>query len=349
MKGIALIVCLFSFFAAYSQAIISFEESVYDFGNIKEVDGPVFHDFVFVNRGNAPVLIKNVESSCGCTSPEWSKQPVLPGKTGYIRTIFDPKDRPSYFDKTITVSSNAQPAVVELKIRGNVEPRVRTVLDEYPYEQASGLRLPLDHISLMKVKKGESKQIAIRFYNNSGKKVTVGFSGLPAHVKISVVPEVVNAKEMGTLNVVYDTRNTGEYGLNEEEVVMVVDGKKYPTRLSAFVEEDFSGVDKVQAPVVQVEKKYYNFGILPQGQQARFVYKISNSGKRPLKIHRFYTNDNRLSVKVPEKELQPGAAMDIVVETVKGAGKGKLSGVISVITNSPGNPDMSLRFYGEIK
>lgn len=62
------------------------------------------------------------------------------GQTGFVKAIFDPKDRPGYFDKTITVFSNAKTPIVELKIKGTVEGRTRTVLDEYPYELASGLR-----------------------------------------------------------------------------------------------------------------------------------------------------------------------------------------------------------------
>lgn len=349
MRGLLFIVCFFSFLTGYSQAVIRFEQKVHDFGNIKEIDGPVAYDFIFVNDGKAPILIKNVESSCGCTSPEWSKQPVLPGQKGFIKATFDPKDRPSHFDKTITVYSNAQPAVVELKIKGNVEARTRTVLDDYPYELPSGLRLPVDHISLMKVKKGEVKQMAIGVYNNSGKKQKVAFVGLPAHIKMQIQPEEIEVKGLASLNVSYNAALYGEYGLNEETVTLLVDGKKYPTRLSVFVEEDFEKTDRATVPQMQAEKKYYNFGVVSADQSARFVYKLTNTGKSVMKIHRVYTNDKRLHLGNYAKEVQPGASVELPVETVKGAEKGKLSGIVSVITNCPDAPETSLRFYGEIK
>ncbi len=349
MRGLFFIVCFFSFLTGYSQAVIRFEQKVHDFGNIKEIDGTVSYDFIFVNDGKAPILIKNVESSCGCTSPEWSRQPVLPGKKGFVKATFDPKDRPSHFDKTITVYSNAQPAVVELKIKGNVEARTRTVLDDYPYELPSGLRLPVDHISLMKVKKGEVKQMVIGVYNNSGKKQKVTFVGLPAHIKMQIEPEEVDIKGLASLNVSYNAGMHGEYGLNEETVTLLVDGKKYPTRLSVFVEEDFEKTDRVTAPQIQAERKYYNFGTVSADQSARFVYKLTNTGKSVLKIHRVYANDKRLRIGNYAKEVQPGATVELPVETVKGAEQGKLSGIISVITNCPSSPETSLRFYGEIK
>ena len=126
MKVLLSIVFLFASLATFSQAVINFSNRAHDFGTIKEVNGAVSYDFEFVNAGTAPILIKNVESSCGCTSPQWSRQPVLPGQKGFVKATFDPKDRPGFFDKTITVYSNAKPTVVELKIKGTVEGKART-------------------------------------------------------------------------------------------------------------------------------------------------------------------------------------------------------------------------------
>lgn len=326
-----------------------FEKELHDFGTIKETDGPVAHNFQFTNTGNAPILIKSVEASCGCTSPEWSRQPVLPGKTGFIKATFDPKDRPGFFNKSITVSSNAKNAQIELEIKGTVEARTRTILDEYPYELPSGLRLPYDHLSLLKVKKGEEKTATYGVYNNSGKTVAVSFPGLPPHIRISIAPQQIEAKKTATLKASYNTALHGEYGLNEEIVTLLVDGKKYPLRVSVTIEEDFSKTDRAQAPDITVDKKYTNFGQATGDRQASFLYKITNSGKAPLKIHRIYTNDNRVTAEISVRELKPGESADVKATTTKGAKPGKVACLISVITNSPANPDTGLRFYGEIK
>lgn len=346
--GLLTVVLFFMVSMAYSQAVVHFREQLHDFGTIKEADGPVSYDFVFDNRGTAPILIRNVESSCGCTSPEWTRQPILPGKTGYVRATFDPKDRPGYFDKTITVFSNAQ-SVVELKIKGSVEGRTRTVLDEYPYELASGFRLPLDHISLMKVKKGEAKAMTYSIYNNSGKKASVSFADIPAWLKIGIDPVQVDAGKTSSLKVACNSALIGDYGLTEAWIGMVVDGKRYPLKVSVFVEEDFAGTDMALAPVLNAEKKYYNFGTLTRPEKAQYTYKLTNSGKSVLKIHRIYANDPRLKISCTTKELKPGETAEIKAETGGNTEAGKLSGVISVISNSPLNPDLSLRFYGEIK
>lgn len=349
MKGIFSVIFLFSFFSVFSQAVIQFDERVHDFGSIKEVDGPVAYHFEFVNAGTSPVLIKNVESSCGCTSPEWTKQPVLPGKRGFVKATFDPKDRPGYFDKTITVYSNSRTAVVELKIKGTVEGKTRTILDDYPYELASGLRLPLEDISFMKIHKGLSKQIQMGVLNNAGKPVSVSFVALPAHLQMSIEPGQIPNKGQSVIRASYHTALHGDYGLNREQVTMLVDGKKYVLPVSVYIEEDFAEVNTATAPAVEVDKKYYNFGQTASAQSATFTYQLKNTGKSPLKIRRIYSNDERVVATAAKSELQPGETAAVVVKTVAGADKGKVTAMVSVITNSPATPDLKLRFYGEIQ
>lgn len=349
MKGLFLGMFMFLCYTAFPQSVIQFDTKVHDFGSIKEVDGTVSYNFEFVNRGNAPILIKNVESSCGCTSPEWTRQPVLPGKTGYVKATFNPKDRPGFFDKTITVYSNARTAVVELKIRGTVEGKTRTVLDDYPYELPSGIRMPLEEISLMKARKGETKTGNIPILNNAGKQIMVRFADVPAHIRISMEPQQVANRANATIKASYNTALHGEYGLNREDVTMIVDGQKYQLPVSVYVEEDFKGVDPTTAPAIEVDKKYYNFGQTAASQVASFSYQIKNTGKAPLKIRRIYGNDGRITAEVAKKELQPGETASVVVKTVSGAEKGKMTAVVSVISNSPATPELKIRFYGEIK
>jgi hypothetical protein len=99
---------------------IEFEELVHDFGTIAQ-GGDGTYEFVFKNAGKDPLIINNVKSSCGCTKPEWSAEPVKKGqkssvKVGYNTRLVGP------FTKTITVYSNATNATVTLTIKGAVLP-----------------------------------------------------------------------------------------------------------------------------------------------------------------------------------------------------------------------------------
>lgn len=106
---------------AQKKAVISTEDTLYDFGTIKEADGKVSHTFIIKNDGDAPLMLTRVIASCGCTTPEWTKEPIAPGKTGEITITFDPKDRPGPFTKPVSVYSNGKTGSYILTIRGTVE------------------------------------------------------------------------------------------------------------------------------------------------------------------------------------------------------------------------------------
>jgi hypothetical protein len=104
-KSLLFIVILFPFWV-FSQPNISFINETHDFGEV--VEGKVAtHEFVFTNTGNAPLIIQNVQASCGCTSPFWTKEPVMPGKTGTIKASYNSAGRPGPFTKSLTITSNA--------------------------------------------------------------------------------------------------------------------------------------------------------------------------------------------------------------------------------------------------
>jgi hypothetical protein len=97
----------------------------HDFGTLPE--GPAaIYEFQFKNTGKEPLIIQNASASCGCTTPTWSKDPVLPGKTGKITVQYNTQGRPGPFTKTIFIQSNA-PAQggkdrYEIYIKGTVTP-----------------------------------------------------------------------------------------------------------------------------------------------------------------------------------------------------------------------------------
>ena len=102
------------------KAVISAETTKFDFGTIKEADGKVSHTFEISNTGNKPLVITRVIASCGCTTPEWPKEPIAPGKTGNIKVTFNPEGRPGPFSKTISVYSNGKVGSFIMSIRGEV-------------------------------------------------------------------------------------------------------------------------------------------------------------------------------------------------------------------------------------
>ena len=108
----------FSINAQDKVAKIKFKTDTVDYGTIeKGADG--LRIFEFTNTGDAPLIVTKVTSSCGCTVPKWSQDPILPGKTGEIQVKYD-TNRVNPIRKTITVISNADTPTVALKIKGEV-------------------------------------------------------------------------------------------------------------------------------------------------------------------------------------------------------------------------------------
>ena len=119
---LVLFIAFLGFTLVHSQEMkpeISFEKTVIDYGTVNKGDNGI-REFVFRNSGNAPLIISNVKSTCGCTIPKKPEKPILPGESEKIQVKYDTK-RVGFIRKSITVTSNAasSPTTI-LKIKGQV-------------------------------------------------------------------------------------------------------------------------------------------------------------------------------------------------------------------------------------
>ncbi|MEI2273896.1 DUF1573 domain-containing protein [Sphingobacterium sp. ML3W] len=108
--------------AAAQLGKIEFAESAFDFGQVKE-GAEVKHTFVLKNTGDAPVILSKVTASCGCTQPEFSKSPILPGGTSDIRVTFKSEGQVGKQQKIITIQSNASNGMTTVQLKGEVLPK----------------------------------------------------------------------------------------------------------------------------------------------------------------------------------------------------------------------------------
>ena len=106
---------------AMAQAEIKFEKITHDFGKFSEKSPVVNCVFNFENVGDAPLVINQAIASCGCTVPEYTKEPVQPGQKGEIKVTYNGKGkRLGRFSKTITVHCNGKQEMVRLMIEGEM-------------------------------------------------------------------------------------------------------------------------------------------------------------------------------------------------------------------------------------
>lgn len=97
-----------------------FEVEEYNFGTIRQGD-IVNYDFAFVNSGKKPLIITEAHGSCGCTVPQFPKDPIKKGEKAVIKVTFNSAGKMGMQDKTVTLSSNAATATKVLHIKGTVE------------------------------------------------------------------------------------------------------------------------------------------------------------------------------------------------------------------------------------
>ncbi|MBT8220674.1 MAG: DUF1573 domain-containing protein [Bacteroidia bacterium] len=100
-------------------AKMKFVETTFDFGNIEEGQ-LVEHNYTFTNTGIAPLTITNARSTCGCTVPEWPKEPIAPGQSGSIEVVFNSRGKKAKQNKPITIIANTHPQQTVVYLRGNV-------------------------------------------------------------------------------------------------------------------------------------------------------------------------------------------------------------------------------------
>lgn len=105
----------------YAEA--TFLTKSYDFGTIKEANGPVTCTFEFTNTGDKPLLIIDATASCGCTKPEYPSKPIKPGKKGKIKVTYSPIGRAGAFKKTVKIKTNGKERSTVLRIEGTVIPK----------------------------------------------------------------------------------------------------------------------------------------------------------------------------------------------------------------------------------
>ncbi len=98
---------------------MTFAIDEYDFGKVKAGE-QVTHEYPFTNTGKENLIISNAKGSCGCTVPQWPKEPIAPGKTGVIKVVFDSKSKSGPQSKRVTITANTNPPQSFLTIKGEV-------------------------------------------------------------------------------------------------------------------------------------------------------------------------------------------------------------------------------------
>lgn len=350
------LICMLPFLGMHAQtkdANISFDTEVHDFGKIQEADGTVTVNFAFTNTGSLPLMIKQVHASCGCTSPNWSKEPVLPGKKGFVSATYNPANRPGPFAKTISVVSNATTPNKVLTIKGEVIPKPKSLEDIYRFSMDK-IRLKTNHMSFSRVAKGKAGSQSVEIVNVSDKPVKVSFNRVPVHLTISANPEVLDPGQKGVILGTYDASLKDDWGFLVDRVDVLLDGEsKSSNRLtvSATIEEDFASMtaeERANAPKIAFSENTFEFDEIKQGEKVEHVFTITNNGKSDLIIRKVKASCGCTAVNPKDKVIAAGGSTTMKV-IFNSAGKvGKQNKTITVISNDPAHSRSILWVKGTV-
>lgn len=195
---------------AMAQPKIEFKEIIHDFGTVTEGEKPSYK-FVFTNTGDEPIVLTSVKPSCGCTTPSWPKEPVLPGKTGEITATYNSQGRPGAFYKSITVVSNVDEKPTYIKIKGVV---VKSNTVQYTAEQLENspiITLDKKEYFFGNVEKGKPNKYSFKVTNTG--KSDLKITGLSAGchcVDYTLDKPVIKPGETAFIEVSYAAKNMGD-------------------------------------------------------------------------------------------------------------------------------------------
>lgn len=344
-------ILIFSLFRLQAQdsvrtTVIEFEKTTHDFGTVNE-EGAITYEFKFTNKGTAPLTITSVRASCGCTTPGWTKEAVMPGKTGVVTAQYNTVNRPGVFNKNLTVISNTEPAMTMLYIKGNVLPKVKTPEELYPRKMGN-IRTFSDHIYLGRVTTKEPFVKEVTLFNAGQEPVTFSAPDLPKHIEVSFSPQTVRPNEKSILKMTYHAGKRNELGPVDDQLTVVTnepsDNKKV-FQVSADINEYYpllSGEEAANAPKLSLGKSIVDLGSVKANTPETAEIEITNNGKQELTVKKIRSGAAYITVKPANMQIKAGQTAKVKI-TYKSDGKMGLDNqFIWIYSNDPAQPTQTL-------
>ena len=341
---------------AFAQDNLDFDNPDFDFGTIEEMGGPVDHKFTFVNRGLEPVTIVAVQASGGCTTPDWSKEPVAPGESGYIMARYNPMNRPGAFRKSLKVTTSIPTLKKTLYIKGSVNPKPRTIADDLPTKM-DGIRVQYRSFNFGKIKNNEPIRKSFDVYNDSEEVISFIEDKIeaPKFIQVAYEPVSLQPREKGKIWVTYDPGQVGELGFNSSKLSLYTseaDGKHLKQfNVLSTVEEYFppmSEEELAKAPRLAFDKTAHNFGKMEKDTAAETEFFLTNKGQESLNIRLAKSNCGCTVVDLDKEDIKPGETVKMKVKFDSKGRRGRQYKTVTVFSNDPTAPTQVISIRAEV-
>lgn len=338
MKKIILI-CFSILCSLFSQAeVLEFKQKKFDFGEIKEKDGKVKHIFEYTNTNDKPVVILGVRSSCGCTIPSYSREPIKPNKTGQLEVTFNPHRRPGNFHKTITVNTNLGKEV--LAITGKVIPKPKSIQDEFPIYK-SGLRFKDDNLHFGLVIHNDVKTEYFSIYNDSKEDLKINFIKVPKHITINY-PKVLKPKKTELIEISYSAKEKKDWGFVLDNLLFTVNKEKNSIGITANIVDNVPST--INAAKLMVDRRFVNLGKQKVGTKLSQTIKIKNKGESNLYLRKIKAFDKFLTYNLQKDFLKPGEEANLEVNITVPDARRSVYSKLQIVSNDPTSWTTTIRF-----
>lgn len=346
MKPIISILCWLSCISGWTQQPepLLFRESVWDFGTIREENGPVEHEFFFRNASGNTVTITNVTTSCGCTTPTWTEGPIEAGRNGSIKVRFDPDGRPGYFSKEVSITTEPPARSIILVIKGGV------VIGHHPpghrLEHANGnLRTHTGTLQMGKIFINKPPATNSFRLENSGKKtIQITKVIVPAHIQ-ATYPHELRSGEQGILTLRYDAHRRNTFGYVSDMLTMVTNDPISPEKsyvVTASVQEHFEPVHPSksrQVPRLVISSKEVVLAdSIAADSEIDFMVKLTNTGGSDLHIRAIVPNCPCISTEASPRKIEPGKSAMLAMRFSPNGRTGNQFKAVLLYTNDPYEP-----------
>lgn len=331
-----------------------FNQKIHDFGSIKEDGGSVSTEFTFINNSGRPIKILNVRPSCGCTTPDWTRDVIDAGKSGVVKASFDPRGRAGFFTKTITVTTDYSATNIILQIKGNVETKATVIAPSFNVVNGSlSTKVSTFNLGKLFINK-EPSDVGFELKNTGKQVLTFKEYKAPAHVKAKM-PNALKPGEVGYLVLQFDARTRNQYGFASDNIELVTDDAENPIKafsVFATIEEYFPPLTAealAKAPALRLEGQDIRFGdMFETGVLTREVT-VVNTGKSDLLVHEVQPNCTCVVAEALTKTLKPGDTGKIKITFTPKGRPGVQNKVITVYSNDPRNPVQRINLSGYVR
>jgi hypothetical protein len=315
---------------------IEFEKTVHDFGFVPSILGPVTYAFKFKNTGDQPLVIKNVSSTCGCTSSGWTKEPVKPGETGEISATYTSTNSMGPFNRKVTVYTNGSPNAVSLNIKGVV---TKDIYAAFP-DSINNLRIrnKNDIFFSQVLSTQTSPEQSIEVANFTDKAINFTFEDIPKYLIVNSVSSVTPNSRV-SINISVDGTKVKKLGYNTDGFIIKSGNAEEKITVSYIITETVETSDN--PPVCEIKNKDIDLGTKSENKISELL-EIKNTGASELIIKSF-TIDNRNFVSGLKRELKIKPNQTKIIKYfAKNLPKGDNSANIYLITNDPQTPVLNL-------